>query len=59
LLDRGKHLLIEKPITKMKLAKKQPVVSGSQSAAALELAIEITEMTESATSELRRELGRQ
>jgi predicted dehydrogenase len=37
----------------------QPVVSGSQAAAALELAIEITEMTKSATSELSRELGRQ
>jgi predicted dehydrogenase len=37
----------------------QPLVSGSQAAAALELAIEITEMTKSATSELRRELGRQ
>ena len=37
----------------------QPVVSGSQAAAALELAIEITEMTKSATSELNRELGRQ
>lgn len=37
----------------------QPVVSGSQAAAALELAIEITEMTKSAASELSRELGRQ
>lgn len=37
----------------------QPLVSGSQAAAALELAIEITEMTKSATSELSRELGRQ
>jgi predicted dehydrogenase len=37
----------------------QPVVSGSQAAAALELAIEITEMTKSATNELSRELGRQ
>jgi predicted dehydrogenase len=37
----------------------QPLVSGPQAAAALELAIEITEMTKSATSELRRELGRQ
>ncbi len=37
----------------------QPVVSGSQAAAALELAIEITEMTKSATSELSRELGRE
>jgi predicted dehydrogenase len=37
----------------------QPVVSGSQAAAALELAIEITEMTKSATSELSRELDRQ
>ena len=37
----------------------QPVVSGSQAAAALELAIEITEMTKSATSVLSRELGRQ
>jgi predicted dehydrogenase len=36
----------------------QPVVSGSQAAAALELAIEITEMTKSTTSELSRELGR-
>jgi len=37
----------------------QPVVSGSQAAAALELAIEITEMTKSATSDLSRELGRE
>jgi predicted dehydrogenase len=37
----------------------QPVVSGSQAAAALELAIEITEMTKSAASDLSRELGRQ
>src|SRR5438132_14419076 len=37
----------------------QPVVSGSEAAAALELAIEITEITKSATSELSRELGRQ
>ena len=37
----------------------QPVVSGSQAAAALELAIEITEMTKAATRELSRELGRQ
>ena len=37
----------------------QPLVSGSQAAAALELAIEITEMTKTATSELRRELSRQ
>jgi len=37
----------------------EPVVSGSQAAAARELAIEITEMTESATNELSRELGRQ
>jgi len=36
----------------------QPVVSGSQAAIALELAIEITEITKSATSELTRELGR-
>jgi len=37
----------------------QPVVSGSQAAAALELAIEITGITKSATDELSRELGRQ
>jgi predicted dehydrogenase len=37
----------------------QPVVSGSEAAAALELAIEITEITKSATGELSRELGRQ
>ena len=37
----------------------QPVVSGSQAAAALELAIEITGITKSATEELSRELGRQ
>src|SRR6201981_1487714 len=37
----------------------QPVVSGSQAAAALELAVEITEMTRSVTDELSRELGRQ
>jgi predicted dehydrogenase len=37
----------------------QPVVSGSEAAAALELAIEITEITKSATDELSRELGRQ
>jgi predicted dehydrogenase len=37
----------------------QPVVSGSEAAAALELAIEITEITRSATGELSRELGRQ
>jgi predicted dehydrogenase len=36
----------------------QPVVSGSEAAAALELAIEITEITRSATGELIRELGR-
>jgi predicted dehydrogenase len=36
----------------------QPVVSGSEAAAALELAIEITEITKSATGELTRELGR-
>jgi predicted dehydrogenase len=36
----------------------QPVVSGSEAAAALELAIEITEITKSATGELVRELGR-
>jgi predicted dehydrogenase len=36
----------------------QPVVSGSQAAAALELAIEITEITRAATGELTRELGR-
>jgi predicted dehydrogenase len=35
----------------------QPVVSGSEAAAALELAIEITEMTKLATSELSRELA--
>ena len=37
----------------------QPVVSGSQAAAALELAIEITGITKSATDELSRELGQQ
>jgi len=37
----------------------QPVVSGSEAAAALELAIEITGITKSATDELSRELGRQ
>ena len=37
----------------------QPVVSGSQAAAALELAIEITGITKAATDELSRELGRQ
>jgi len=37
----------------------QPVVSGSQAAAALELAIEITGITKSATDELSRELARQ
>jgi len=37
----------------------QPVVSGSQAAAALELPIEITGITKSATDELSRELGRQ
>jgi predicted dehydrogenase len=37
----------------------QPVVSGSQAAAALELAIEITELANSAASDLSRELGRQ
>jgi predicted dehydrogenase len=36
----------------------QPVVSGSQASAALELAIEITGITKSATDELSRELGR-
>jgi predicted dehydrogenase len=36
----------------------QPVVSGSEAAAALELAIEITEITKSATGELIREMGR-
>jgi predicted dehydrogenase len=36
----------------------QPVVSGSEAAAALELAIEITEITKSATGELVREFGR-
>ena len=36
----------------------QPVVSGSEAAAALELAIEITEITKSATGELIKELGR-
>jgi predicted dehydrogenase len=36
----------------------QPVVSGSEAAAALELAIEITEITKSATGELAREFGR-
>ena len=36
----------------------QPVVSGSQATAALELAIEITEIIKSATDELSRELGR-
>ncbi|MBV8376820.1 MAG: Gfo/Idh/MocA family oxidoreductase [Verrucomicrobia bacterium] len=36
----------------------QPVVSGSEAAAALELAIEITEITRSATGELIKELGR-
>src|ERR1700741_2375630 len=36
----------------------QPIVSGSEAAAALELAIEITEITRSATGELIRELGR-
>jgi len=36
----------------------QPVVSGSQAAAALELAIEITGITKSATDQLSRELGR-
>ena len=35
----------------------QPVVSGSEAAAALQLAIEITEITKSATGELVRELG--
>jgi predicted dehydrogenase len=35
----------------------QPVVSGSEAAAALELAIEITEITRSATGELAREIG--
>jgi predicted dehydrogenase len=36
----------------------QPVVSGSEAAAALELAIEITEITKSATGELIKEMGR-
>src|SRR6202040_2621852 len=36
----------------------QPVVSGSEAAAALELAIEITEITKSGTGELIKELGR-
>jgi predicted dehydrogenase len=36
----------------------QPVVSGSEAAAALELAIEITEITRSATGELIKDLGR-
>ena len=36
----------------------QPVVSGSDAAAALELAIEITEITKSATGELIKEMGR-
>jgi predicted dehydrogenase len=36
----------------------QPVVSGSEAAAALGLAIEITEITRSATGELIKELGR-
>jgi predicted dehydrogenase len=36
----------------------QPVVSGSEAAAALELAIEITEITKSATGELIKELNR-
>jgi hypothetical protein len=34
----------------------QPVVSGSEAAAALELAIEITEITKSATGELIKEI---
>src|SRR3984893_10764521 len=37
----------------------QPVVSGSEAAAALELAIEITEITKSATGELIKEMGRE
>jgi predicted dehydrogenase len=37
----------------------QPVVSGSEAAAALELAIEITEITRLATGELAREIGRE
>jgi len=36
----------------------QPVVSGSEAAAALELAIEITEITKSATGELIKEMRR-
>jgi predicted dehydrogenase len=36
----------------------QPVVSGAEAAAALSLAIEITEITRSATGELAKELGR-
>jgi len=36
----------------------QPVVSGAEAAAALSLAIEITEITRSATLELTKELGR-
>jgi predicted dehydrogenase len=36
----------------------QPVVSGSEAGAALELAIEITEITKSATGELIKEMGR-
>ena len=36
----------------------QPVVSGSEAAAALELAIEITAITKSATGELIKEMGR-
>jgi predicted dehydrogenase len=36
----------------------RPVVSGSEAAAALELAIEITEITKSATGELIKEMGR-
>ena len=36
----------------------QPVVSGSEAAAALELAIEITEITKSATGELIKEMGK-
>jgi predicted dehydrogenase len=36
----------------------QPVVTGSEAAAALGLAIEITEITRSATGELIKELGR-